>query len=411
MSADTKNASSPNDKDDPLFDALTDDKTNSADSKVKPAEKTESSATVEPIKPKAVTSSDSEPSGFKHFLKEKITRKEFIFGSIIFVLLLGGAIAFGLTHMAGAPTAQKKVEQPKKAVVYYSPLTGSPVLLKQTKWPVTAVMIENSEFARPQSGLKEAGVVFEAIAEAGITRFMALYQEATPHSIGPVRSARPYYVQWAQGFDAAYAHVGGSPEALADIIAWHVKDMNEFAYGGYYHRVSYREPPHNMYTSINQLSQIEKKNGWKTSKFTGFKRKNQAPAKKVTARQINFNISWSDYHVYYRYDPKYNAYKRWEGGAPHIDAKTKQQLEPKVVIGMVMPYSIEGDGYHSMYKAIGSGRAFIFQDGKYIIGKWNKVKRESQIVFTDSTGKPVALNRGQTWITALAHSSDASYKP
>ena len=101
-------------------------------------------------------------------------------------------------------------------------------------------MVENSLAARPQSGLSQAGVVFEALAEGGVTRFMALYQDTTPTNVGPIRSARPYFIEWAMGFDAAYAHVGGSPVALSDIKAWNVQDLNQFYYGGYYHRISSR---------------------------------------------------------------------------------------------------------------------------------------------------------------------------
>src|SRR5581483_6348891 len=109
-----------------------------------------------------------------------------------------------------------------------STLTGLPVDPSVNKRQVTAVMIENSLDARPQSGLDQAGIVFEALAEGGVTRFMALFQDTQPDYIGPVRSARPYYIQWLLGYDAAYAHVGGSPDALNDITAWHVKDLNQF---------------------------------------------------------------------------------------------------------------------------------------------------------------------------------------
>ncbi|HSW79674.1 MAG TPA: DUF3048 domain-containing protein, partial [Candidatus Saccharimonadales bacterium] len=263
MAADSKNAGSSSGSSDPLFDGL---KSGNSSKPAGPPPKMVKTDSPEPVKYKPVTGGQ-QTSKFKYFLKEKLTKKEFIIGSIIFVLLLGGAIAFGLTHMAGAPNAQKKAEQAAAAAptVYYSPLTGNVVSQAETKNTVTAVMIENSDFARPQAGLREAGVVFEAIAEAGITRFMALYQEAKPKNIGPIRSARPYYALWALGFDAPYAHVGGSPEALGNIKQWHVKDMNQFAYGSYYHRISSREAPHNVYTSIDKLAAIERLNNWKTS--------------------------------------------------------------------------------------------------------------------------------------------------
>ena len=270
-------------------------------------------------------------------------------------------------------------------------------------------MIENSDFARPQSGLLQAGVIFEAIAEGGITRFLALYQETQPGNVGPIRSARPYFADWALSFDAGYAHVGGSPEALRDISAWKIRDLNEFTYGSSYHRITSREAPHNVYTSISALNSIEQEKGWTTSHFTGFLRKGAAPAKTPTVNKINFSISSPDYYVHYQYVPKDNAYLRWEGGAPHLDAESKKQLEPRVVIGLVMPYSLESDGYHSMYNTIGSGKAYVFQDGTVTIGTWHKADKYTNFTFTDAAGKPLALDPGQTWITALASSGEVNY--
>lgn len=346
----------------------------------------------------------------RHFLYEKITRKEFVIGSIVFVLLLGSLVAYGLTGHAGSPSSPPKPKPKPVAVVITSPLTGLPVTAAQAKRPVTGVMIENSDFARPQSGLREAGVVFEGIAEAGITRFLALYQEAKPLNIGPIRSARPYFLDWDLGFGAPLAHVGGSPEALRDIKTWHVKDLNEFYYGGYYHRISSREAPHNVYTSMAKLNAIEKLNHWTASHFTGFLRKKDSPAKTPTATTINFNISWSDFFVRYRYDAKHNAYLRWEGGAKHLDATTGKQLEPKVVVGLVMPYKLESDGYHSDYSTIGKGKAYIFQDGTVTIGTWSKPTMTSQFTFAGADGKPIRLNAGQTWLTALGLASEVHYQ-
>jgi len=180
-------------------------------------------------------------------------------------------------------------------------------------------------------------VVFEAIAEGGITRFLALFQDTAPGSIGPIRSARPYYVQWEMGFDAGYAHVGGSPEALADIKAWGVHDLDQFANGGSYQRIGSRAAPHNVYTSISALNQLEASKGLATSTYNGFvRKKKETPAKTPNASHLDFNISGALYNVHYDYDAAHNRYLRSEGGAPHVDANNNQQITPKVVIAMVI---------------------------------------------------------------------------
>jgi hypothetical protein len=326
--------------------------------------------------------------------------------SAAIILVCGSIVALVLTHVGAKPVASagpvvvRKVPKIPKTVP--STLSGVPVDPSLNAKPVTGVMIENSLDARPQAGLSQAGVVFEAIAEGGITRFLALYQDTAPADIGPVRSARPYYVQWAMGFDAGYAHVGGSPEALNDIKAWGVRDLDQFFNSGAYHRIGSRVAPHNMYTSIDALNQLEASKGYTSSKFDGFVRKKAAPAKQPTAKSINLTLSGPLYNVHYDYNVASNTYNRSEGGAPHTDANGGQQISPAVVVALVMPYGVAAD-HHSQYGTIGSGQAFVFQDGTVTTGQWAKSSEKSQFVFTDAAGKPLKLNPGQTWLTAVAN--------
>jgi hypothetical protein len=341
-------------------------------------------------------------------------KKEYITGAVI-LLLLGGLTAFIVTRpdakpVAHAPKIVKKAKVVKPTTVP-STLTGLPVDPSLNAKPVTGVMIENSVDARPQSGLSDAGVVFEAIAEGGITRFLALYQDTAPADVGPIRSARPYYVQWALGFDAGYAHVGGSPEALSDIKAWGARDLDQFANGGSYHRVASRAAPHNVYTSIGTLNQLETGKGYATSTYTGFTRKKAAPSKTPNAKSVNINISGPIYNTHYDYNAATNSYNRSEGGAAHVDANGNKQISPAVVVAMVVPYGLASDGYHSNYQAIGSGAASIFQDGNVTAATWSKADNKGQITFTDAAGKVVGLNPGQTWITAVSAAINITYSP
>jgi hypothetical protein len=341
-------------------------------------------------------------------------KKEYITAAVAILLIAGGAAAYLLTRPDPKPaTVHKTVQKtaPKPTTVP-STLSGLPVDPSINKRPVTGVMVENSMDARPQSGLGQASVVFEAIAEGGITRFLALFQDTQPSSIGPVRSARPYYIQWLLGFDAGYAHVGGSPDALSDIKAWNVRDLDQFYNAGAYQRVSNRAAPHNVYTSIDALQQLEAKKGWTSSTFNGFIRKKEAPTKQPpTARVIDMAISGPLYNVHYDYDATSNSYKRSEGGAPHIDAGTNTQISPKVVVALVMPYSLAGDGYHSQYSTLGSGTAIIFQDGVSTTGTWSKPDNTSQFTFTDSAGQPLGLDPGQTWLTAVGSAGAVTSGP
>ncbi len=339
-------------------------------------------------------------------------RKEWLVAVGVVLLIVVSISGWLLTRPDKKPVAVhhvvKPVAKPVAPKIVPSTLTGLPVDPTVNQRPVTGVMIENSLDARPQSGLSQAGVVFEAIAEGGITRFLTLFQDTVPTDVGPIRSARPYYVQWAQGFDAGYAHVGGSPEALDDIKAWGVRDLDQFANGDSYHRISARIAPHNVYTGIDTLQQLEIAKGYTSSTFTGFVRKKEAPLKVPTARTIDIAISGPQFNVHYDYKAATNSYDRSEGGAPHTDANGSTQISPKVVIALVMSYGLEADDHHSQYGTIGSGPAYVYQDGAVTVGQWAKASGKDQFVFTDAAGKPLKLNPGQTWLTAIGSASVTS---
>ncbi len=359
------------------------------------------------------------PDKPKSSWKEKLAlhwppgKKEWITAGVIILLIAGGGLAYALTHKEPVATLKPIPKVTPQTKTVPSTLTGLPVDPAVNQRTVTGVMIENSVDARPQSGLGQAGVIFEAIAEGGITRFLALYQDTAPDNVGPIRSARPYYLEWNLAFDAGYAHVGGSPEALADIKAWGVRDLDQFANGGSYHRVNTRIAPHNVYTSIAALNQLEVSKGWTTSTYTGFARKPKAVPGKAppTAKTIDLGLSGALYNVHYDYVAATNSYARSEGGAPHMDANTNTQISVKVVVAMVVPYGIASDGHHSQYATIGSGPVSIFQDGVVITGTWTKTAGPSQITFADAAGKPIKLNPGQTWLTAVGAAGNVTYAP
>lgn len=280
-----------------------------------------------------------------------------------------------------------------------SPLTGVEIAIELTKLPVTGIMIENSPDARPQAGLIDAGVVFEAIAEGGITRFLALFQESKPDYIGPVRSVRPYYLDFLKPFDAPIAHAGGSGQALAEIRQQGIKDLDQAFHPNYYQRVSSRYAPHNLYTSREQLLQLQTEKGFTTSDFEGWPRKEESPAKQPTATKIDFDISGFLYNTHYDYDAATNSYNRIMAGKPHTDEKTGKQIAPKVVIAIETSYS--KNGIYSVYGVTGSGKVTVFQDGTATVGTWSKANRDAPYVFKTSAGEVLKLNPGQTWITMI----------
>lgn len=349
-------------------------------------------------------------ASLKSSVFQKPTKKHLIavcgIAAALLVIGLGGIRLFG--PKAAEPNPEPVVTShynPPEAPKFYSPLTGMEVTEDLTKRAVTGVMIENSVDARPQAGLIDAGVVFEAIAEGGITRFLALFQEAQPDYIGPIRSARPYYVRWAAGFDAAYTHSGGSPEALAMIQSLGVKDMDHGTYGErFFDRVSNRYAPHNVYTSMARLDQLRAEKGFNTSNVSPFKRIHKDEDNKngkTAATQISFDISSPLYDTSYSYNAETKTYNRSLAGTPHTDERSGKQISPRVVVALYMDYSIHPDGIHSVYGNVGSGKALVFQDGIMSEATWEKPTETAALAIKRSNGKNFPLEPGQIWFTAI----------
>ena len=287
----------------------------------------------------------------------------------VILITIGGAVAFVLTYRAPvADTAYHAPAKkaPKPAEKYYSHLNGIEVTSKDDlSKPVTAIMIENSPDARPHSGLKQAEVVYEAIAEGGITRFLTLFQQHKPQLIGPVRSLRMYYVDWLAPYQASVAHVGGSHASLQEIRNGKYRDIDQFFNGSSYWRANDRRPPHNVYTSFEKLDALNAGKGYKSSQFTSF--------------------------------------ARADGKAS--DDREEGRLAPSVVIALhVNETTVMEDGWRQSIVTTGTGTATVFQNGTAAECTWRKNDRFSPLELIDAAGKPVALNRGQTWIAAVPNS-------
>ena len=349
----------------------------------------------------------------KKGLKSLTKKQKIILLVIAAVLLIGGGVgAFLLlkpeAKQALLPAAKEPTPPPKTTEA--SKLTGLEVGLDVNKKPIIAVMIENSPDARPQSGLKDAGIVYEAVAEGGITRFSALFLDNAPDYLGPVRSVRPYYLDFVTPFAAPLAHVGGSPDGLAQMRAQNLRDLDQFSNSGAYWRESSRYAPHNMYSSIPKLLDVAKSKGYDAVPITSFARKaKEEPATENLIKTISLTISSALYNVVYRYDSTTNTYLRELAGQKHVDAKSGIQLAPKVVVALVMTQG--ANGKYTTYQTNGQGKMFVFQDGKQITGTWQKTDRTSQFVFKDDQGNELKLNPGQTWISIVGSASAVTATP
>jgi hypothetical protein len=341
---------------------------------------------------------------------------------VILVILLtsGGLVWYKLASSKHVPAVVAKITStptptPTPTIIYDS-LTGLPVASTAAAAdPVVGVMIENLfPNARPQSGLGQAGVVYEALAEGGITRFLAIFQEPLPVSLGPVRSLRPYYLDWGLEYGIPIAHAGGSQPALAEVPELGLKDINALVYdGSYFFRTTDRAAPHNLYTNSTLLPQLVTKLGFATAPtFQALPRKSDAPQATPSNPVININFSSSEYAVQYNYVAASDKYLRDMGGVAHIDRNTGQQISVKNIVVEFVPttYSTQDDGKpETDMNLIGQGRTLVFEDGGVITGTWNKSSAAAQTQLLDTTGKPIQFNRGNTWYEVVPTNAGVSY--
>ncbi len=309
-----------------------------------------------------------------------------------------------------------------------------------------AVMIENHLEARPQSGLSSADVVYEAVAEGAITRFLAIFYcgvQAVETQIGPVRSARTHYIDWASEYAyPLYAHVGGAhasdgktdprvraKEQLAQ-YGWSGRnDMDQFGIGfptfwRDYERLGRTvATEHTMYSTTEKLWEFAaakrkftnldpKGNNW-IDDFKPWEFADEVDEQDSGASgsiDFDFWTDYEDYHVSWSYDKAGNRYLRNNGGQPHTDMDNKQQIDAKVV---VIQYTNEegpvDELKHMLYHTTKGGEALVFQNGQVIKGTWSKKKREDRTIFKDAKGKDIKFSRGKIWIEIVPKGKKVNY--
>lgn len=300
------------------------------------------------------------------------------------------------------PLTHAITKKPAATAKYYSPLTGLELPDETaTKSNITAIMIENSPAARPQSGLQQADTVYEAIAEGGITRFAALYQQNRPELIGPVRSLRMYYLDWITPYDAGIAHVGGSLFALQEVRNGTHKDIDQFFNAGTYWRSADRYAPHNVYSSFARLDALNAAKGYNQSNAQPIPRQDTMPAG-ATANSVSVTMSGPTYNSSWQYDAASKTYLRSQAGAPHID-REKGQISTQVLVVLKQQMdTVMEDGWRENYHTSGTGDGVVVSAGKAIEVTWHKENMRKQLFFTNkSDGKEFPLPRGKTWISAV----------
>lgn len=304
---------------------------------------------------------------------------------------------------------------PDEVQVLCSPrlLDGVCVAPEETKPALYAVMIENHLDARPQSGLARAAVVYEAPVEANYSRFMALIPHGSDISkIGPVRSARPYFLDWVSEYGKPmYIHVGGSPDALAKLKSSNYFDFNEFYRGNYFWRSRDRYAPHNVYTSSELLNQGSEEYGNASSTIpdTTWNYAKVEPCTSACVTTITASFLPPVYEAVWTYSTSTEMYSRYQLGKPHVDQDGTQISADTIVVQRVVSRVLDSELRIEM-ETIGEGEAIVFTKGTKVEGKWIKSSREGKTRFYDNRGNEIPFTPGKIWIEVINQVGDLEYK-
>lgn len=336
-------------------------------------------------------------------------------------------IAVGLYLACGRKSLQKNNPQTDKQVqtkqqenepqatknpyegMVKSELTGKYIKPSVAKKRPYAIMINNIEYAfRNQKGTSKADIIYEALAEGGITRMMAVYEDVSKvKKVGSVRSARHYYVQFAKEWDAIFCHFGHTKYAVSKIKKLGTNNLSGLsAIGGvvYARDLSIRAP-HNVFTNGKKMKKGAKKLGYSLTrnsdamaKHFNFANEDTEPANGKTAKSVT--IPFSNYSTCkMKYSAKSKTYKKYEYGQKHMDTYYKKQLAFKnVIIQLVSESNIDHNGYQTMKLGNTSGKGYYYSDGKQISITWKRVETTNEMAYYDESGNVLTINPGKTYI-------------
>lgn len=340
------------------------------------------------------------------------------YGALAIIILAFSGLSLGLAAMRyqadAGQTDAASIESTDQSQAVAPEPTELPrqldgVIVPKTSanlWPI-AVMYDNNPVARPHAGLALASVVYNTLVEGGATRIMAVFSPDTKAGrIGPVRSARAYYLEWLSEYNGLYVHAGGSPQAMETISAFSLNDLNCIGAGA---RYCYRDrtgyAPHNLFTddeklvyALRDMGLLEQTPAFKAWRF----KDDDALADRGSFNAVTLKYSSGTYNVRYQYDRAANVYQRFNGSDPHLDRNTEQQIAPKNVLIQIVPpiAGIHEKGRIDL-SVTSSGRAVLLRDGLVVEGRWAKPTRVDRTVFYADDGTELKLNRGQTWVEVL----------
>lgn len=322
--------------------------------------------------------------------------------AILIVLIIGAGGVLGYKIIKDKENQATAVEEDK---VTATEIEEKTVQIFQGSDRPIAVMIDNHSDAWPQAGLQDAYMVYEIVVEGGETRLMVLFKGENTEKIGPVRSARHYFLDYAMENDAIYTHFGESPQADSDIRKYSINEIDGIAEDGTtFTRVRDKVAPHNAVTSITKLLESAKNKKYRVTS-------NEESVLNYVTDEVNLEegqgaISVTIPHsqlqtVKYVYDEENKVYERYARGKQQTDWDTKQRITTKnIIITFCDNYTLsdaENKGRQGL-KNIGTFDGYYITNGKAIKIKCIKNAREEQTIYQDLEGNEIKVNDGNTFV-------------
>src|SRR6266542_4085608 len=273
--------------------------------------------------------------------------------------------------------------------------------------PALAVKVENLPAARPQTGLSWADIVYEEPVEGGITRFIAVYQCQNASRIEPVRSGRLTDVNILVQFGRPlFAYAGGKPRVIQAVRRAGIIDINYNVrqVARAYHRDPNRPAPHNLYTSTRELYSSASDLFEPKAPDPIFTYSDTPPQGAVRARKVHLPFSSSS-DVFWKWSKTRKVWLRFHGTVPHVSSDGTQFSAKNVVVQVVktrLTDIVDANGVRSpLVISVGTGKAYVFRDGKVIKGRWERDSAADLTKFVDTNGDEIPLTPGNTWVELL----------
>lgn len=287
-------------------------------------------------------------------------------------------------------------EKQNQTQKFFLPYTGEETSKENADKVAFMAIIENSTDSRPQSGISKADFTFETMAEGGIPRFISLFQKNTVKEIGPIRSARSYFIDISKEFKLPFAHCGGSEDALNSIKAQNLMSLNEMANGSYYWRDKTRKAPHNLYTSSEKLIELIKNKNYANNKDVNIKFDNEywENDSLPNANMVKLILN-RFYNTHYEFQD--SRYIKYMDNVKTIDKAYNEPVAVKNIVIQKTSITLNKDKIHVDIPLVGKGEGYVISNGKYQKINWFREGINSPTILKDLDGKEVPLSEGNTW--------------